>query len=124
MSYTTDTYYPKDKWVDHCPDGYVIIRFPNDDYRVFGGYYGGYLGSDTWRLNSGCASAKLDDKGWFVYGNSGSIYFVGTENYGNLPSYCTSVADEYCEKNGGVVLTQDEAFDFLNELVLKSGNGG
>lgn len=112
-------HYPKGSWVDYCPDSWVIIKFPKDDYRVFGGWYGGYLGSDHWRINSGIAKVKLDDKGWFVYGDSGSVYFVGTENYGNLPSYCASVAGGYCIKNEGVMLTEQEAIDYLNGLVMK-----
>ena len=115
------THYPKWKYVDHCPDGYVILKFNDNDYRVFGGYYGGYLDSDQWRINSGCVSAKLDEKGWFVHGSSGSIYYVGTENYGKLPAYCASVAGQYCVKNDGVVLAEQEAFDYLNELVTKNG---
>lgn len=112
-------HYPKGCWIDYTPDGWVIIKFPNDDYRVFGGYFGGYLNGASYRMNSGCARATLDDKGWLVHGESGSIYFVGTENYGNLPSYCASVAGEYCVKNNGVVLTEQEAFDYLNGLIMK-----
>lgn len=112
-------HYPKGSWVDYLPDRWVIIKFPNNDYRVFGAWFGGYLDASHWRINSGIAKASLDDNGYFVYGDSGSIYFVGTENYDNLPSYCASVAGEYCVKNNGVVLAEQEAFDYLNELVMK-----
>jgi hypothetical protein len=112
-------HYPKGGYVDYCPDGWVIIKFPKDDYRVFGGWFGGYLDSDHYRINSGCVKTALDDKGWIVHGDSGSIYFVGTENYDKLPSYCASVAGQYCQKNGGVLLTEEEAFDYLNGLLIK-----
>ena len=40
-----------------CPDKWVVIKITRENgealYKVFASYYGGYLGSDSWKLNSG-----------------------------------------------------------------------
>lgn len=105
-------------------DSWSIIKLSETDYRVFAGFRGGYISSDSWRVNSGCASASISKWGWIVYGDSGSCYSVGCERYDKHSAYSSNILEALCIKNNAKVLTQDEAFDFLNELVLKSGNGG
>lgn len=39
--------------ISETPDKWVILKLPNDYYKVFGTWAGGYLDGDRWKLNSG-----------------------------------------------------------------------
>ena len=63
----------------YTPDAWVILRITNKEsgstyYRCLGGWYGGFAGSDSWRLNSGIT--KIVDAGDYyeIFGYSGSSY--------------------------------------------------
>jgi len=63
----------------HTPDSWVIIKIDNPEYdkpyyKVLGGWSGGYLDGDSWRMNSGIT--KIDREGDFYLFNglSGSVY--------------------------------------------------
>lgn len=65
------------------PDVWVVIKLTGEDphYRVLGGWHGGYLGSDSWRLNSGVTKVEKGSTTWKFYGSSGSCYECGMHNY-------------------------------------------
>jgi hypothetical protein len=69
---------------EYAPDNWVILKI-NDlkdpHYRVLGGWYGGYLGSNSWRLNSGITRHDFDGDYWFFYGSSGSCYKCYVDSY-------------------------------------------
>ena len=59
----------------YTPDNWVILKVKETGlYKVLGGWSGGYLDGDYWRLNSGITKVELDGNYWLFYGNSGSIY--------------------------------------------------
>ena len=72
---------------EYNPDSWVVIKMTYKDetfYKVLGGWSGGYLNGDSWRLNSGIEKCEYDianDK-WRFYGSSGSVYIVNPESYG------------------------------------------
>lgn len=72
---------------EYNPDSWVVIKITHEDqtfYKVLGGWGGGYLDGDSWRLNSGIEKCEYDvanDK-WCFYGSSGSVYAVNPESYG------------------------------------------
>jgi len=68
----------------YTPDCWVILEIVNSEettQKVFAGWYGGFSGSDSWKLNSGItATRKLGD--WFEFdGYSGSTYNCHKRNY-------------------------------------------
>lgn len=68
------------------PDRWVVIKITNNQekthYRVFASWYGGYLGSNSWRLNSGITKVTKE-KGTFIFsGSSGSKYKCHPKTYG------------------------------------------
>lgn len=70
------------------PDRWLVIKItPNDDspviYRIFATWYGSYLGSASWRLNSGIVSVVLDNDIYIFTGHSGSKYLCHKNSYGN-----------------------------------------
>lgn len=72
---------------DYCPDRWIILEM---DYRdsdgpickVFGNWYGGYLGSDSWKLSSGITKIEEHDTHYVIHNVSGSIYTCYKNSYG------------------------------------------
>ncbi len=64
----------------YTPDAWVIVKItPKDEnypvhYRVFVGWYGGYAGSDSWKMNSGITRVVQDGDIFHFHGESGSVY--------------------------------------------------
>lgn len=94
----------------HSPNGWVILRISGSDerttthYRIFGCWFGGFLDSDEWRMNSGIVKAEQDENGFLnFFAASGSCYRVHSNSYGNLTMYCQGVLNDLIEK-----ISQDE----------------
>lgn len=74
--------YPSEQWVtayrsDYCPDAWVLFKVvtPKETiYKVLAGWYGGYTGSDSWKINSGIESYEVEGEGITFVGYSGSKY--------------------------------------------------
>ena len=62
----------------HSPDKWIIVKFSTkehgDVYKVLGGWSGGYLDSDNWRLSSGLERVEEDGDYLLMHNYSGSIY--------------------------------------------------
>lgn len=56
------------------PDKWTIVYMGEDVYKVLGGWSGGYLDGDEWRLSSGLK--RIEEKGdyYLMHNHSGSIY--------------------------------------------------
>jgi hypothetical protein len=71
---------------NYTPDTWVVLEFDAPELKtplckVFAGWYGGFAGSDSWRLNSGIVSVRRNGD-WFEFdGYSGSTYHCGPGNY-------------------------------------------
>ena len=101
----------------HSPDLWMIIKINGNDphYRVFGSWYGGFVGADTWRMNSGITSMIEEDNYYLFIGSSGSTYACHKDAYG-ANSYGMSVAKNYEESSNGAIQVLDEvdAADVIN----------
>jgi hypothetical protein len=60
----------------NTPHNWVVIKITGEDphYRVLGGWSGGYLDGDSWRLNSGIVKVVESPEHYEFYGSSGSVY--------------------------------------------------
>jgi hypothetical protein len=64
----------------YTPDVWVIVKFSGNKvpdgelYKVLAGWFGGYNGADSWKLNSGITEISQDDNFYYVDGYSGSTY--------------------------------------------------
>ena len=80
--------------MDYYPDKWVVLKVTPKKgkvwYRVLGSWYGGYLGSDSWRMNSGITKAEVVGPSFAFHGVSGSVYYCNKSNYG-MSGYTTSV---------------------------------
>lgn len=74
----------------YTPDKWIVVEVNHKGdkiQKVFASWYGGYLGSDSWKLSSGITeTVEFDDR--YEYTNhSGSLYICykhseGTSGYG------------------------------------------
>ena len=66
------------------PDNWVIVAIEQDDgttfHKVLGGWSGGYLDADNWRMNSGIDRVVTDEDHYEIHGYSGSVYKVRKDN--------------------------------------------
>jgi hypothetical protein len=71
---------------EYNPDKWVVVKITALDnppvHKVFACWYGGYAGSDSWKLNSGITKATLFENCFQFEGSSGSIYYCGKYMYG------------------------------------------
>jgi len=71
---------------EYTPDVWVILEFDAPSlekpmHKVFGGWYGGFAGSDSWKLNSGITQVRRDGDWYEFDGYSGSTYRCNDHNY-------------------------------------------
>ena len=73
----------------YSPDNWGLVKIDTDGkdplpfiYKVIGGWSGGYLDGDSWRMNSGIT--KVTEKGDYILfsGFSGSVYECYRESEG------------------------------------------
>ena len=81
----------------YTPDLWVIveIRVHETDevvQKVFASWYGGYAGSDSWKLSSGITWVDEYDNHYEFLNNSGSIYNCGKNNQG-MSGYASGVLE-------------------------------
>lgn len=109
------TYYP-DKW--------VLVEFDSPDHgkitKVMASWYGGYLGSDSWKLSSGVTKITKTDVGYEFLNDSGSVYFCHKDVYG-MSGYTSSVYANFAKQitelnDGSTIRILDE--DKVEEAVL------
>ena len=70
----------------HIPDKWVVVKIKGKDYpltyKVFGCWFGGYLDSNSWKLNSGIKSVTESKHYYLFQGFSGSVYKCNKDTYG------------------------------------------
>ena len=71
---------------EYAPDKWLVVKITGNDlppvHKVFACWYGGYLGSDSWKLNSGITKVTETSDYFFFDGSSGSTYVCHKRNYG------------------------------------------
>ena len=81
------------------PHEWLIVKIGEKDpfYKVFATWRGGYLGGDSWRMNSGITKVEESDTTYDFYGESGSCYSCNKNGYGSS-SYTQGVLNNIIEK--------------------------
>ena len=93
---------------EYTPHDWVVLKIEGAGYKVFGGWRGGYLDGDSWRLNSGITKVYETDTGMLVFeGYSGSRYVVHPDNYGIRGMYNTSVLEKLTAHDVVTVLSEN-----------------
>ena len=94
------------------PDYWCIIKIPNKEpiYKVFATWKGSYLGSDSWRANSGIEKVIDKETYYEIIGFSGSIYICYKTAYGS-----TSYGNSILNYGGFKPLSEEEAIKILKK---------
>ncbi len=71
---------------EYTPDNWVVLKITSSEetllYKVLGGWSGGYLDGDSWRMNSGITGVEKQAYLYGFYGSSGSVYWCHQGGYG------------------------------------------
>ena len=79
----------------YCPDKWLVIKITERatskvHYRVFATWHGGYMGSDSWKLNSGIVTVTEETNSFNFNGDSGSVYNCAKHSY-STTAYGSSI---------------------------------
>ena len=104
---------------DYNPDKWLVVKITGKDtppvHKVFACWYGGYLGSDSWKLNSGITRAYEEGHCFMFDGSSGSTYACHKTTYG-ASSYGYGVLENLVTKaldNGVTIEVLPEETNWL-----------
>lgn len=107
--------YVPDGWV---PDGWVMVYYPKlSMYKLFCSWSGGYLGSDSWRLNSSVRSVELDEHNNYVVNKDKSCYVLSQHGYGRINAYNSGVLASFQDHHKLDVLVEAEAKSILENKI-------
>lgn len=115
--YEKHTIYNPDSWVVlKVPQNLVIQDSKEVIYKVLGGFAGGYLYSDAWRMNSGITEVCFEDGYYNFYGYTGSCYVCHPESYGLRMSTC-GIYNSLREMHGDSIELLDKNTDWLRMVL-------
>jgi len=107
---------------EYTPDKWLIVKITNDmnesHYRVFASWYGGYLGSDSWQMNSGITKVTENDGYYEFEGTSGSTYNCRKNSYG-ASGYGSNILSGLIEKGAKDGLLIAALGEDINPMELK-----
>jgi hypothetical protein len=90
----------------YTPDRWVMLEMTADDgtklKKVLASYYGGYGGSDSWKLSSGVTETKEFDNRYEFLNYSGSTYICYKHAYG-ISNYTSMILSGFQEALPGKV---------------------
>lgn len=87
------------------PDRWVILELTKGDvfyYKVFSGNYGGFAGSNTWKLSSSIDNIVEDAEGYTVSCSSGSTYMCHKQAYG-MSMYMQNIYAGWCSDDNSTI---------------------
>ena len=98
----------------YVPDRWVVIEITSEGttvQRILSSWYGGWAGSDNWRLSSGITEVEeLGDS--FVFKNeSGSVYTCYKRDYG-MSFYTKSILEDF-KKQASITMVEKYEFKML-----------
>ena len=103
-----------DRNINETPERWVIVKLPNNYYKVFGTWAGGYLDGDRWQLNSGISKVEQDESFYYFIGFSGSCYKCHKKAYGIATSYGLDVLNKRIEQGNGQIELVENVVDWVN----------
>ena len=78
---------------DYTPDKWLVVKITGPDtppvHKVFACWYGGYLGSDSWKLNSGITKMVENGSSGSTYACHKATYGASSYGYGILENMVT-----------------------------------
>ena len=95
---------------EFTPDKWVVIEIAMDNtkvQRILSSWYGGWAGSDSWRLSSGITGVEELEDSYIIKNESGSVYTCYKVRYG-MSSYAMGILEDFKKQ---AVITMVEKYD-------------
>ena len=95
---------------EYTPDKWVVIEIAMDNttvQRILSSWYGGWAGSDSWRLSSGITEVEELDDSYIIKNESGSVYTCFKDRYG-MSAYAMSVLEDFKKQ---AIITMVEKYE-------------
>ena len=102
--------------VSQTPDKWVVLKLPNNYYKVFGTWQSNYLDSDRWKLNSGIEKVEQDGDFYYFIGFSGSCYKCHKKGYGVASSYGFGVLNKIIKDSNNQIELMENVDDWTNAI--------
>ena len=100
--------------ISETPERWVIVKLPNNYYKVFGTWAGGYLDGDRWKLNSGIEKVEQDENFYYFIGFSGSCYKCHKKGYGTASSLDLDILNKIIKQGNGQIELMNDVDDWAN----------
>ena len=110
--------------ITETPDKWIILKINNNGeiyYKVFATWVGGYLGNDSWRINSGIAEVSQDKDYYYFTGFSGSVYQCYKKAYGITTVFNWGILDKIIKLGEGKITALPDKPNW--ELFIKACKG-
>ena len=92
---------------EYTPDKWVVIEIAMDGtnvQRILSSWYGGWAGSDSWRLSSGITEVEELEDSYIIRNESGSVYTCYKGRYG-MSSYAMSILEDF-KKQASITMVE------------------
>lgn len=107
----------------YSPDTWVILKIAavgeEPVYKILAGWYGGFAGSNSWKLSSGITSVEYDTEfdQTHYHQSSGSLYICNNHTYG-FSSLTQGIFNNWAkqaEENNLTIQAMPQGFKVVNE---------
>ena len=95
---------------EYTPDKWVVIEIAYGQekiQKILSSWYGGWAGSDSWRLSSGITEAEELEDSYIIKNESGSVYTCFKKRYG-MSAYAMGVLEDFKKQ---AVITMVEKYE-------------
>ena len=92
---------------EYTPDKWVVIEVDYEGVKtqkILSSWYGGWAGSDSWRLSSGITEVEELEDSYIIKNHSGSIYTCFKKRYG-MSAYTGSVLKDF-KKQASITMVE------------------
>ena len=92
---------------EYTPDKWVVIEIAMDNtkiQRILSSWYGGWAGSDSWRLSSGVTEVEELEDSYIIKNESGSVYTCYKRRYG-MSSYTAGILEDF-KKQASITMVE------------------
>lgn len=109
----------KDRIISETPDGWVIVQIPDNNFKVYGTWAGGYLDGDSWKFNSGISKVEQDTSYYYFIGVSGSCYKCQKGSYGFATGYGEGILNNFIKQANNQLILLENVKDWETQLTNK-----
>ena len=92
---------------EYTPDKWVVIELDYEGVKtqkILSSWYGGWVGSDSWRLSSGITGVEELEDSYIIKNESGSVYTCFKKRYG-MSAYAMSILEDF-KKQAAITMVE------------------